>query len=108
MKNTLKRSCDFDMVFSKGKRAISRSLTMIYIKSNQLKVGYCVSKKHGKAVQRNHIKRLLRVAFNQNKNGLGNYYIAIIPKVYPSYSVKKFSEDLKYLISKENLNEDNK
>ena len=28
---------------------------------------------------------------SQNKKGLGNYYIAIIPKVYSSYNVKTFS-----------------
>ena len=108
MKNTLKRSCDFDHVFSKGKKVVARSLIMVYIKSPILKVGYCVSKKHGKAVQRNYVKRLLRVAFLENSKNLGSYFIAIIPKVYHSYSVKTFSEDLKYLISKENLNEDNK
>ncbi len=84
---------------------------MIYLNAPSLKVGYCVGKKHGKAVQRNHIKRLIRAAFMQVKDKIGNYYVAFIPKVYKSYSYNVFLQDIVYLITKENLyenNEDNK
>ena len=56
----LKRSVDFDKVFKKGKRAFSNSLTLVYFKTESLKAGFAVSKKHGKSVKRNRIKRLLR------------------------------------------------
>lgn len=103
MKNVLKREKDFDYVFSKGKRASSRTLNIVYVKANELKAGFCVSKKHGKAHIRNYVKRLLRNAFYANFKLLGDYYIAIIPKVKESYSLKEFTSDMTYLFSKENL-----
>ena len=58
----LKRKSDFDKLFSKGKKVYSRSLTMLYFPSEDFKIGYSVSKKHGNAVKRNRIKRLLRAS----------------------------------------------
>ena len=78
----LKRKSDFDKLFSKGKKGFSKSLTMLYFPSNEFKIGYSVSKKHGNAVKRNKIKRLLRasarVAFSDLKK---NYRQVIFPKV---------------------------
>ncbi len=103
MKNVLKRKKDFDYVFLKGKRAGSRTLTIVYVKADELKAGFCVGKKHGKAHIRNYIKRLLRNAFHVYNNFLGDYYIAIIPKVKENYSLKEYISDMAYLFSKENL-----
>lgn len=103
MKNVLKREKDFDYVFSKGKRASSRTLTIVYVKADKLKAGFCVGKKHGKAHIRNYIKRLLRNAFHIYNNLLDDYYIAIIPKVKEKYSLKEYIGDMNYLFSKENL-----
>lgn len=103
MKNVLKREKDFDYVFSKGKRASSRTLTIVYVKADELKAGFCVGKKHGKAHIRNYIKRLLRNAFHVYSLQLDSYYIAIIPKVKESYSLKEYIGDMNYLFSKENL-----
>lgn len=103
MKNVLKREKDFNYVFTKGKRVGCRTLTMVYAKSNELKVGYCVSKKHGKAVKRNYVKRVLRSAFHEYSKTLGDYYIAFIPKIRDTYCLKEISKDMQYLFSKENL-----
>lgn len=103
MKNVLKREKDFDYVFSKGKRAGCRTLTIVYVKASELKAGFCVGKKHGKAHIRNYVKRLLRNAFHVYSKLLDGYYIAIIPKVKESYSLKEFIDDMAYLFSKENL-----
>ena len=104
MINRLKRESDFNKVFSKGKRVYLKTLAMLYIKSDQLKIGYSVSKKHGNAVKRNKIKRLLRasarVVFSDLKK---NYRIVILPKVRESYSFDTFVADLNYLKKKENL-----
>lgn len=59
---TLTKKRDFDLVFKKGKNQSSRYL-VIYAMPNSLKFcrfGLAVSKKIGKAVIRNRLKRLLR------------------------------------------------
>ena len=103
MDNRLKRRSDFDLVFKKGKRCYARSLLLVYVKARDLKVGYSVSKKNGKAVMRNTIKRRLRAAIRPHLEGLGNYYIVLVPKVAESYDFHKFEADLKFLIEKEGL-----
>lgn len=77
---------------------------MIYHKSRELKIGYSVSKKHGKSVQRNRIKRLLRAAFNTLKKDIDKkVYIVIVPSVRESYKYDVFLNDMKYLFEKEGL-----
>ncbi len=77
---------------------------MIYHKSRELKIGYSVSKKHGKSVQRNRIKRLLRAAFNTLKKDIDKkVYIVIVPSVRESYKYDVFLKDMKYLFEKEGL-----
>ena len=97
----LKREKDFNLVFRKGKRAFSRDLTMVYFPSNEIKVGFAVSKKHGGSVKRNRIKRLLRESFRSftPKNGK-NFFFVFIPKVQEEYTLKKFKESMEYLLNK--------
>jgi ribonuclease P protein component len=105
----LKKQKDFNLVFNKGKKIYSNSLTLIYLKSEELKFGICVSKKHGKAVLRNRIKRLVRAAFKSfEKNINKNYFIVIIPKVNDDkvYDYHVFLKDLKYLLNKGNITSD--
>ena len=98
----LKRNCDFEKVFKNGKRIFGKTLIFIYIKDKDLKIGYCVSKKHGKAVVRNRIKRLLRAAMREVIPCFnGNYHIVILPKTSDTYSFEVFLNDLKRIIKKE-------
>ncbi|MDD7166263.1 MAG: ribonuclease P protein component [Clostridia bacterium] len=100
----MKRKSDFDKLFSKGKKAYSRSLTMLYFPSEDFRIGYSVSKKHGNAVKRNRIKRLLRASAREAFKDLNkNYRIVIMPKVRDDYSFEKFLSEMNYLIKKENL-----
>lgn len=100
----LKRKSDFDKLYSKGKKVYSRSLTMLYFPSEDFKIGYSVSKKHGNAVKRNRIKRLLRASAREAFKDLKkNYRIVIMPKVRDEYLYEKFVSEMNYLKKKENL-----
>lgn len=96
MNNRLKRESDFNKVFSKGKRVYLKTLAMLYVKSDQLKIGYSVSKKHGHAVMRNRIKRLLRAATREVfKDYETPLYIVFMPKKRDEYSYDEFLSDIR-------------
>ena len=100
----LKKQTDFQKLFKKGKRAFSPSLTMVYQKSNKLTMGISIGKKHGKSVQRNRIKRLIREAFRAvNGEIKESYRIVLIPKVAEEYSFDTFKKHLQCMIQKEKL-----
>ena len=100
----LKKQSDFQKLFNKGSRAFSPSLTIVYKKADKTTMGISVGKKHGKSVQRNRIKRLLREAFRLSLSQMqGNYTIVLIPKVCENYSFETFKRHLQWIIQKENL-----
>ena len=100
----LKKQKDFDLVFNKGSRVYSKSLTLLFIKKDSLKIGISVSKKHGKAFLRNKIKRLIRASIVNFKDKFNdNYYVVIVPKVLEEYSYLVFLKDLEYTLKKGKL-----
>ena len=94
----LKKNGDFNKLFKKGKRVFSPALTVIYPPSRENTVmGIALSKKHGKAVVRNRIKRLIRAAFSHNSDKLGgNYSLVIMPKIAEEYEYKSIEKSLVY------------
>lgn len=101
MERRLKTQKDFSLVFKKGKRIFSSSLTLVYLSADALKVGYAVSKRHGGSVKRNRIKRLLREAFRSLAYDIsGNFFFVFIPKEKEEYSLAVFYKDMKYLLKK--------
>ena len=92
----LKSNKDFQRLFQKGKKAYSKYLTVIYRPAKERTVmGIALSKKHGKAVKRNRIKRLIRAAFANNLDKLGgNYYLIIMPKICEEYSYSDMEKGL--------------
>ena len=100
----LKKQADFQRLFQKGKRVFSPSLTILYRPSAKMTMGISVGKKHGKSVQRNRIKRLLREAFRATQEEMkGTYAIVLIPKVSEKYEYATFRRQLQWMIGKEKL-----
>jgi ribonuclease P protein component len=91
----LKKNTDFQKVFKKGKKVYSKCLTVLCYKSENTTMGIALSKKHGKAVKRNRIKRLIRAAFSQNIGLLNeSYTFVILPKVQDEYSYKEIENSI--------------
>ena len=105
----IKKNTEFSKLFKRGKRVFSPTLTLIYFQSDSLKMGIALSKKHGKAVVRNRIKRLIREVFSKNSHILnGKYSIIVAPKVLESYSFSSFEKSIVSCFKKVNACESSK
>lgn len=78
-KERIKKKKEFDLVYTKGEVIFSSSLRLkviFYVNKNSDEVGvktaYAISRKSGKAVWRNRLKRLLRESYRLNKQILKN------------------------------------
>ena len=100
----LKKQTDFQKLFKSGKRLFSPSLTVIVKPAKQTTMGISIVKKHGNAVQRNYIKRILREAFSAAMQQMkGSYSVVLIPKVADEYSFHTYKAHLEWMIKKGNL-----
>lgn len=79
----LRNNKDFKIVYKRGKSYWNRNFSVV-IKPNNLntkRIGFSITKKYGKAVSRNKIKRRLRHIVDLNLNSLkSGYDIVIIPR----------------------------
>lgn len=97
----LKKEKDFNLVFGKGKRLFTNNLTLLYLPSSELKVGFAVSKKHGGSVKRNKIKRILRESFRSFTPLLTqNFFFVFIPKVSEKYDYNQIKKEMEILFKK--------
>ena len=81
---SLKKRSDFILLRNEKKKIFGKGILVNYCinKINkQTRIGITVSKKHGNAVRRNHIKRLFKAVFIKHNDKLPNGYdIEFIPK----------------------------
>lgn len=78
---SLKKNSEFRNVYTKGQSVADRYLVMYKLKSigSSTRIGFTVSKKLGKAIKRNKIKRMLReiCRLNVDKFQSGYDYVII-------------------------------
>lgn len=100
----LKKNSQFNLTYKKGKSAVCRDLVLVYAKtgSDKLKAGFSVSKKIGKSVVRNKIKRRLKEAFKKQIPFLKQdyNYIFIARKPVAEADFKTVCGSVNYLLKK--------
>ena len=100
----LKKNNDFKKLFTRGKKAFSPALIILYMPAKATALGLCVSKKHGKSVRRNRIKRLLREAFRQVAPALARpCAVILIPKQAEEHTLAAFEKSLRSALRREGL-----
>ena len=74
---------NYRYVYRKGKSSPSRNLVLIYLKGKELRIGFSVSSKVGKAVVRNRIRRILREDVRRMRGRLkhGKYIFVARPSI---------------------------
>ena len=99
----VRKNEDFSRIIKKKQSMANRSFIIYYLKNDldHARIGISVSKKPGKAVIRNKIKRQVRMMLQQTINFDDNYdYIVIIRNKYLDLDFNSNLNELKYLYKK--------
>lgn len=101
---SLRKKRDFELVFKSGVASRSRNL-VLHARPNELgfhRLGLSVSKKIGKAVTRNRIKRLLREAVRRTMEETPSSYDFVLVAKKPSAECRldDFVRDIKIFLSR--------
>ena len=99
----LRKDSDFKNIYRKGKSLATKTLVFYFIKNDlgYTRVGYSISKKVGKAVTRNRIRRLIKENLKDIpdlKDGYDIIFIGRIPSSESDY--KEIGKSVRYLFIK--------
>ena len=104
----IKKDSDFRRVYQRGKSLAYRNL-VIYImknKSDRSRIGISISKKVGKAHERNRIRRCIKEAYRLNIDDkvLGGYDLVFIARINAAdKDYRELERSLKYICKKANI-----
>lgn len=102
----VKKSQDFDNIIRK-KQSFANRQFVIYYQENKLdhmRLGISVSKKLGKAHERNRLKRYVRESFKTRKDFLKNYDIIIIVRpTAKGLSFLEFGSSIDHVLKRSKL-----
>ena len=95
---------NYRYVYRKGKSHPSHSLVLIYLKARDLKLGFSVSGKVGKAVTRNRVRRWLREDIRRLRSRLKRgKYVFIARQGIADVSHPALTKELNKLLARANL-----
>ena len=92
---SLKKNAQFKYVYRRGASAGAREMVMLYVRGPVLKVGFSVGKKLGCAVQRNRIKRQVRMMVDEIFDFHEDFDTVLI--VRPKYDSENYLNNKKSL-----------
>lgn len=103
----LRKNRHFQFIYRKGLAKQSRFLTIVYVKTKiqPFKVGFSVTKKIGKSVERSRVKRLLTESFNtleQKFNTNFNYIFVAKPGI-EGLPLQEIIKEMQICLKKANL-----
>ena len=99
----LRKDSDFKNIYRKGKSLATKTLVFYFIKNDlgYTRVGYSISKKVGKAVTRNRIRRLIKENLKDIPDLKDGYDIIFIGRIQSSESdYKEIGKSVRYLFRK--------
>jgi len=103
---SLKKTSEFARVYKHGKSVADRNL-VLYVLPNKLgytRLGLSISKKVGKSVTRNRIRRLIKEIFRLNFKSDKSYDIVFIARIRSNEAdYAELKRSMRYLFKKANL-----
>lgn len=101
---SLKENSAFQYVYRRGKSQANKELVLLFVRQGKLRIGFSISKKLGGAVQRNHIKRLLRESIRPKLPKMKcGYYVFIARNAAITADFRTIDKSVDNLLNRQHL-----
>lgn len=106
-KFSLGKNKQYKIVYRRGKSFPGKTLVLVYLKDNVLRVGFSASSKVGGAIMRNRLRRWMREDFRMLRLRLkpGRYVFTARTRAAQA-THKELGQDMKFLLRKAKLLEE--